>query len=100
MSCGCVVMFKSPWFLISMPAGVGYLSVYSKSDGIVNWRACLDPAAEHVEIKASHVGMAVNARGYRAIAQALTEFREADRGRRRRTASSRPGKTARLRRAA
>jgi len=30
-----------------MPRGVGYLSVYSKSDGIVQWRACLDPAAEH-----------------------------------------------------
>jgi triacylglycerol lipase len=86
-----------------VPRGVGYLSVYSKSDGIVRWRACLDPAAEHVEIKASHVGMAVNPRGYRAIAQALTEFRESDRspGRRRaRPAAPRQAKPARLRRAA
>jgi pimeloyl-ACP methyl ester carboxylesterase len=63
-----------------MPPGVGYLSVYSKSDGIVRWRSCLDPAAEHLEIDASHVGMAVAPRAYRAIAQALSEFRAADPG--------------------
>jgi pimeloyl-ACP methyl ester carboxylesterase len=63
-----------------MPRGVGYLSVYSKSDGIVGWRSCLDPAAEHLEIDASHVGMAVAPRAYRAIAQALSEFRAADPG--------------------
>jgi pimeloyl-ACP methyl ester carboxylesterase len=63
-----------------MPRGVGYLSVYSKSDGIVRWRSCLDPEAEHLEIRASHVGMAVAPRAYRAIAAALAEFRAADRG--------------------
>jgi triacylglycerol lipase len=63
-----------------MPRGVGYLSVYSKSDGVVRWRACLDPEAEHLEIKASHVGMAVHPRAYRAIAAALTDFRAADPG--------------------
>jgi pimeloyl-ACP methyl ester carboxylesterase len=63
-----------------MPANVGYLSVYSKSDGIVRWRACLDPEAEHLEIDASHVGMAVAPRAYRAIAHALGEFRAADPG--------------------
>jgi pimeloyl-ACP methyl ester carboxylesterase len=63
-----------------MPAGVGYLSVYSKTDGVVRWRSCLDPAAEHLEIDASHVGMAVAPRAYRAIAGALAEFRAADSG--------------------
>jgi pimeloyl-ACP methyl ester carboxylesterase len=63
-----------------MPKGVGYLSVYSKSDGVVRWRACLDPHAEHLEIKASHMGMAVAPRAYRATAAALAEFRAADRG--------------------
>jgi hypothetical protein len=58
------------------PKGVGFLSVYSKSDGVVNWRACLDPAAAHLEIQASHVGMAVNARAYEAIAKALEAYRE------------------------
>jgi triacylglycerol lipase len=59
---------------------VGYLSVYSKSDGVVNWRSCLDPAAEHLEIRASHIGMAVSPRAWRAVEHALTGFREHDRG--------------------
>jgi triacylglycerol lipase len=58
-----------------MPDGVGYLSVYSRSDGIVDWRACLDPCAEHLEIDSSHCGMAVNAEAYRAVAGALADFR-------------------------
>ncbi len=57
------------------PKGVDYVSIYSRSDGIVDWHACLDPAAEHVEIKASHCGMAVSAEAYRATADALRKFR-------------------------
>lgn len=66
------------------PSGVGYVSVYSKTDGVVDWHACLDPEAEHHEIKASHIGMAVHPEGYRAIAGALARFRRADVRRRRR----------------
>jgi pimeloyl-ACP methyl ester carboxylesterase len=55
------------------PQGVRYVAVYSRSDGIVDWRACLDPAAEHVEIEASHMGMAVSVEAYRAVAAALAE---------------------------
>ena len=62
-----------------MPDEVGYLSVYSKSDGIVSWRACLDPSAEHLEIESSHCGMAVHVDAYRAIAGALADFREPSR---------------------
>jgi pimeloyl-ACP methyl ester carboxylesterase len=53
------------------PADVGFVSVYSRTDGIVDWRSCLDPDAEHVEVEASHIGMAANAAVYRAIAHAL-----------------------------
>src|SRR4051794_34615619 len=59
------------------PKGVGYVSIYSRSDGIVDWHACLDPAAEHVEIEASHCGMAVSGEAYRAVADALRRFRRA-----------------------
>jgi pimeloyl-ACP methyl ester carboxylesterase len=59
---------------------VGYLSVYSKSDGVVRWRSCLDPHADLLEIEASHCGMAVSPRAWRAVEQALTGFRERDRG--------------------
>jgi triacylglycerol lipase len=56
------------------PAGVGYVSAYSRSDGIVDWHACLDPAAEHVEVHASHCGMAMSEQVYRLLAGALAEF--------------------------
>ena len=69
-----------------LPPGVGYVSVYSRTDGVVDWRACLDEGARHVEVSASHCGMAVNVGTYEALAQALEEFRAADRGRSRRRA--------------
>ena len=53
------------------PADIPYVSAYSKTDGIVDWRSCLDPAAECVEVGGSHVGMAVNARCYRVVADLL-----------------------------
>jgi pimeloyl-ACP methyl ester carboxylesterase len=63
-----------------LPDEIGYVSVYSRTDGVVNWRACLDEGAEHVEVRASHCGMAVNVRTYEALARALASFRAADRG--------------------
>lgn len=39
---------------------VGFTAIYSQRDGIVDWKACLDPAAVPVEVTASHVGMAVD----------------------------------------
>ena len=41
---------------------VAFTAIYSKRDGIVDWRACIDPAAEAVEVSASHIGMAVDPR--------------------------------------
>jgi triacylglycerol lipase len=80
-----------------LPAGTGSVSVYSKSDGIVDWRACLDPCAdEHVEIRASHVGMAVSPAAWRAVAAALERFARAEARRRRKP----PARARRLRRAA
>ena len=62
----------------AFPPGVGFVSIYSRTDGVVKWRACLDPAAEQVEVRASHLGMAVNAEVYRAIAASLEGLRTAD----------------------
>jgi triacylglycerol lipase len=59
-----------------MPDGLPFVSIYSRSDGIVDWRSCLHPDAEHVEVRASHCGMAVNAEVYRAVATALGSFAE------------------------
>ena len=63
-----------------VPPSVGYVSVYSKTDGVVDWRACLDEGARHVEVRASHCGMAVNVATYRALAEALADFRALGRG--------------------
>ncbi|MFL5846795.1 MAG: esterase/lipase family protein [Solirubrobacteraceae bacterium] len=64
------------------PEAVGFTSVFSKHDGIVDWHACLDPHAEQVEVGASHIGMAVSADVYRAVAGALHGFSTARRRRR------------------
>jgi triacylglycerol lipase len=47
------------------------VAIYSRSDGIVSWRSCLDPYAEHVEVKSSHTGMSVNVQVYRLLARIL-----------------------------
>lgn len=82
-----------------LPEGVGSVSIYSRSDGVVSWRACLDPDAdEHVEVRASHCGMAANPLAYRAIATALEGFHEArpKQSRRRRLQSGAGGSTSGL----
>ena len=48
--------------------------MYSRSDGIVDWHACLDPAAQQVEVRASHCGMAVSSGVYRELSFALGTF--------------------------
>lgn len=44
---------RAPW-----PDGVDFTAIFSRRDGIVDWRACIDPAARAVEVRSSHVGMA------------------------------------------
>ena len=42
------------------PRHVPYTALYSRHDGVVDWRACLDPAAECVEVHATHMQMGAN----------------------------------------
>lgn len=57
------------------PSTVGYVALYSRSDGIVDWRACLDPEAQRrIEVWASHCGMGLNAGVYEQVAAALAAF--------------------------
>lgn len=37
-----------------------YIAFYSRRDPIVSWEACLDPAAELVEVSSTHSGMGMN----------------------------------------
>lgn len=52
-------------------ADVAMTNIYSRRDGIVDWRACRDPQGEAVEVRASHIGMAVDPRVIDAVAGAL-----------------------------
>lgn len=56
-----------------LPGQVRAMAIYSRSDGIVSWRACLDPCARHVEVESSHTGMSVNREVYRELAEILDE---------------------------
>lgn len=56
-----------------VPPTVRFTSVYSRTDGVVDWRMCRDPAACQVEVRSSHIGMAVNADVFRAVGVALSE---------------------------
>jgi pimeloyl-ACP methyl ester carboxylesterase len=60
------------------PKGVRFVSVYSRSDGVVRWRACLDPHAEHLEIRASHIGMGMHPRSWRIVASELERMRKSE----------------------
>jgi hypothetical protein len=60
-------------FATPVPAMVRFVSIHSKSDGVVRWRSCVVPDATNVEIRGSHTGMVVNHHAYRAIAAALAE---------------------------
>jgi hypothetical protein len=53
------------------PDSVRLTSVYSKSDGVVRWRSCVVPYADNVEVRGTHVGLALNPEAYVAIAAAL-----------------------------
>jgi triacylglycerol lipase len=56
-----------------LPPTVRAVAIYSKSDGIVSWEACLDPSARQVEVESSHSGMSVNREVYRVLAEILDE---------------------------
>jgi triacylglycerol lipase len=60
------------------PDGVGYVAMYSRSDGVVDWHSCLDEAAQLVEVNSSHCGMSVSAQVYRELGFALAAFAPGD----------------------
>jgi triacylglycerol lipase len=54
-----------------LAAHIRALAVYSKSDGVVDWRACVDPHAQPCEVDSSHCGMSVHADVFELLAGAL-----------------------------
>lgn len=63
-----------------LPGTLRAVAVYSRTDGIVPWQACLDPYAECVEVESSHSGMSVNLAVYRVLGDALDRSTPASAG--------------------
>lgn len=53
------------------------VAVHSRSDAIVDWRACMDPHARSVEVDSSHCGMSVHPDVFRTLVQLLDHPGEA-----------------------
>ncbi len=53
------------------PSGIDFVSIYSRTDGIVDWRTSIEPAAALMEINASHRGLINSVAGISAIGRAL-----------------------------
>jgi len=53
---------------------LAFTSVYSERDGIMDWRACLDPAATHVGVPSSHCGMAIDPVVFDVVTGALADI--------------------------
>ncbi len=62
----------------AFPDGIDFVSIYSRSDGFVDWRTCLDPAAHPVEVVASHRGLLNSVAGISAVAAALGRHHPTD----------------------
>lgn len=57
------------------PSGIDFVSIYSRTDGIVDWRTSIEPAAHTIEVNASHRGLINGVAGIRAIGEALARQR-------------------------
>jgi triacylglycerol lipase len=60
---------------VPLEAGVAFTSVFSRRDGIIDWRSCLDPQATAVEVTTSHLGMAFDPGVLDIVSAALAENR-------------------------
>lgn len=59
-----------------VPIRVPVRAIYSKSDGVVSWKACIDDETadiEHFEVIGSHVGLGSNVEVFRLLPRLLRE---------------------------
>lgn len=58
------------------PADLPFVSVFSRSDSVVDWRASLDPAARHVEVECTHAGLISEPEALAVIGEELHALRQ------------------------
>ena len=59
---------------LEKPISVPVTTIYTKRDGIVDWRACIDrhtPDVEHIEVASTHLGLGIDPDVWRIIAERL-----------------------------
>jgi pimeloyl-ACP methyl ester carboxylesterase len=60
------------------PPSVRRASIYTRTDGVVDWRSCLEPDETlNTEVRGTHVGLAFNPEVYRKIGLLLANKRSA-----------------------
>jgi pimeloyl-ACP methyl ester carboxylesterase len=63
------------------PIAAPVTAIFSRADGIVAWRACIDPwtpDVEHVEVSSTHLGLGFDPDVYRIVATRLAQPRAFD----------------------
>ncbi len=55
----------------ALPVTIAETNIYSKSDGVVDWRTCHREDATAIEVSGTHTGLIANAAAYGAIANVL-----------------------------
>jgi triacylglycerol lipase len=73
MSVRCDCRFSQDFFAPFPADQVRLTSIYSKGDGVVQWRPQIVPYADCVEVTGSHVGLIFNRKTYRVIGDALSK---------------------------
>jgi triacylglycerol lipase len=70
-ACACPfgVAFDAPW--PTGPDAPRLVSLFTRSDEVVGWQACLTPDGHNVEVRGTHTGLLVARNAYVALAHAL-----------------------------
>ena len=67
-TCDALNALRQPY-----PAAVAQVAIYTKSDGVVDWRLCINGEPENdIEVSGTHVGLVFNSRVYGHIADRLS----------------------------
>jgi triacylglycerol lipase len=69
----CCAHFRADLAAPAAP-GVEYVSVYSRRDGLVDWRACVDASARNVEVGAGHCHLTTDRATLEVVADAVKHF--------------------------
>jgi hypothetical protein len=73
LACGshqCTCRFAQSMFA-AFPDHVGFTSIFTKQDEVVDWRACIDAKRQNWEVSGGHLSLIVNRAVYRVLVSTL-----------------------------